>query len=244
MAPATPLRYACAVSTLSDATFRARVARHRSKLIVGASILVLLAAFLKLGSEVAELEFDAFDRAVLASLRGADGTPVGPPWLARSMLDITALGSGTVATIVTTIAVLSLVLARRRALALIVAVASIGGWGVMALSKGFYARPRPDATLAIDLATGLSFPSGHTIAATAVYLTIGSVLARAIEPRVQRIYILSVAAALAVVVGFSRVYLGVHYPTDVLGGWLVGGAWALLWGAVAAALHRREIVPS
>ena len=240
MAPATALRYACPVSTPSNATFRARVARHRPKLIVGAVILALLAAFLKLGSEVAELEFDALDRAVLASLRDADGTPIGPLWLARSMLDVTALGSGTVATIVTTIAVLYLVLARRRALALVVAVAAIGGWGVMALAKGFYARPRPDATLAIDLATGLSFPSGHTIAATAVYLTIGSVVARAIEPRVQRIYILCVAATLAVVVGFSRVYLGVHYLTDVLGGWLVGGAWALLWGAVAAELHQRE----
>ncbi len=229
------------MSTPSDATFRGRLARHRSKLIVGAIVLALLAAFLKLGSEVAELEFDALDRAVLASLRDADGTPVGPRWLARAMLDITALGSGAVATLVTTIAVLYLALARRRALALIVAVAAIGGWGVMALAKGFYARPRPDATLAIDLATGLSFPSGHTIAATAVYLTIGSVLARAIEPRVQRIYVLCVAAALAVIVGVSRVFLGVHYPSDVLGGWLVGGAWALLWGAVAAELHRREM---
>jgi len=229
------------MSTPSDATFRARLARHRSTLIVSAIILALLAAFLKLGAEVAELELDALDRAVLASLRSADGTPVGPRWLARAMLDVTALGSSTVMTLVTAIAVFYLALARRRALALVVAVASIGAWAVMALAKGFYARPRPDATLAIDLATGLSFPSGHTIAATAVYLTIGSVLARAVEPRVQRIYVSCVAATLAVAVGFSRVYLGVHYPSDVLGGWLVGGAWALLWGAVAAGLHQQEM---
>jgi len=229
------------VSTASNATFRALLARHRTRLIVGAIILMLLAAFLKLGSEVAELELDALDRAVLASLRDPHGTPVGPPWLARAMLDVTALGSGTVATIVTTIAVLYLALARRRALALVVAIAAIGAWGVMALAKGFYARPRPDVTQAIDLATGLSFPSGHTIAATAVYLTVGSVLARAVEPPIQRIYVLCVAAALALIVGVSRVYLGVHYPTDVLGGWLVGGAWALLWGAVAAELHQREM---
>jgi undecaprenyl-diphosphatase len=107
-----------------------------------------------------------------------------------------------------------------------------------------YARPRPDLVPHLSPVYTSSFPSGHSLIAAVVYLTLGSLLASVISRPMLKVYVLSVAMLLTTAVGLSRVYLGVHYPTDVLAGWLAGLVWALLCWLVARVLQRRGRVES
>ena len=84
----------------------------------------------------------------------------------------------------------------------------------------------------------LSFPSGHAMTSAAVYLTLGALLMRVADRRATKIYCMTCAMFLAGLVGVTRVYLGVHYPTDVLAGWLVGLSWALFCWLVERAIER------
>jgi undecaprenyl-diphosphatase len=88
----------------------------------------------------------------------------------------------------------------------------------------------------------LSFPSGHAMTSAAVYLTLGALLMRVSSRRVTRWYCMGVAAMATILVGLSRVYLGVHYPTDVLAGWMIGLSWALLCWIVERLLERRAVL--
>jgi undecaprenyl-diphosphatase len=107
------------------------------------------------------------------------------------------------------------------------------------LLKMGFDRPRPDLVPHGALVYTASFPSGHATLSAVVYLTLGALLAR-VQPRlVLKLYLLGLAILLTVMVGVSRVYLGVHWPTDVLAGWAVGAAWALLCWATALWLQRR-----
>ena len=202
------------------------------------AIALLLVAFGVLGSEVTEQETEAIDHRILLAFRTDDGSPIGPRWLASTMVNLSALGSGAVSTLVVGFAAIFLMMARRPAFAALVALCGLGAWGVMAMFKLILARPRPTIGSPLDQLATYSFPSGHTLAATAVYLTLGAVIAMGLDQRRQRLCVIVMAAFLALLVGVTRVYIGVHYPTDVLGGWLVGTAWALLCGLAARALHR------
>lgn len=191
-------------------------------------------AFIKLASEVIEGETLAFDRAILLALRTAGDTadPIGPAWLEAVMRDLTALGSTVVLTTITlAMAGLLLITRHGRLSALLILAVSLG----TALSntlKYFLARPRPDFVAhAVDVHT-MSFPSGHAMLSAVTYLTIGALLARD-QFFPVKVYILCVAILLSVLVGLSRVYLGVHYPTDVFAGWAIGGAWACVWWMIA-----------
>jgi undecaprenyl-diphosphatase len=181
-----------------------------------------------------------FDRAILLALRNpADpADPIGPAWLETMFTDLTALGGNTVLAAVTLIVVLYLVLARRPGAAAFVIGSVAGGTLLTFLLKSGFDRPRPDLVAHIVSVSTPSFPSGHAMQSAIVYLTLGALLTR-IEPRrIVRIYFVAVAVCLTLVVGFSRVYLGVHWPTDVLAGWLAGSAWAVLCWAVAMRLQR------
>jgi len=202
----------------------------------------LLLAFVELADEVAEGDTHAFDRAVLLALRsGADSTdPLGPPWFEAALHDATALGGTPVLTLVTLVALGFLLLAGRRATAALVAVAIGGGVLLSNLLKAGFQRPRPELVAHLVDVSSLSFPSGHAMMSTVTWLTLGALLATVQSTRRLRVYVLAVGAALALLVGVSRVYLGVHWPTDVLAGWCIGAAWALACWLVAGWLGRRE----
>ncbi len=185
-----------------------------------------------------------FDIAVLHLLRRDPPglVPVGPRWLQSAIVNISALGSGAVATLVVLLVVGFLLLARKPRLAGLVVACGLGSALVTHLLKSFYERGRPNVVGVIQPAAGLSFPSGHAMVSVALYLTLGVLIAGSLRQRRLRVYVVAAAALLAFLIGFSRVYIGVHYPTDVLAGWTVGLALALACGLVERALQRRGTV--
>jgi undecaprenyl-diphosphatase len=198
-------------------------------------------AFVALAGEVREGDTAALDRTILLSLRNPNdlSDPIGPTWLEEAARDITALGGHAVLTIVTLAVLAYLLLTRRRAAALFVLVAVGGG---MLLSTGLklgFERPRPDLVPHGARVYTASFPSGHSMLSAVTYLTLGALLARVEKVWRVRIFLVGLAVALTLLVGVSRVYLGVHWPTDVLAGWCGGGAWASLCWFVALQLQRK-----
>jgi undecaprenyl-diphosphatase len=230
-------------------TPREALARAGERLEAGTVILVLLVAsalwtFLGIADEVREGETAGFDRWLLLALRDpADPThPIGPAWLREVGRDLTALGGVAVLSLLTA-AVAAWLALRRLWGATWLLLASVGG-GILAstLLKLAFERPRPDLVPHLSHVATASFPSGHSMMAAVVYLTLGVLLAR-VEPRRRtKAFVLSVAVILTLLVGVSRVYLGVHWPTDVLAGWSIGAAWALLCWLVARWLQRRGAI--
>lgn len=204
--------------------------------LVGACLLI----FRHIAEEVGEGDTRAFDRAVIYALRtpGDLHRPIGPDWLNTAAVDVTSLGSTTVLGIIV-ILVCGLVLSLRRwREAALLLLASGGGLVITELLKDFFQRDRPPAILHAVPAINASFPSGHAALSATVYLTLGALIAHFAERRRVRVYALAAAVVLSVTVGCSRVYLGVHWPTDVFGGWCVGAGWALVWWGVALAWER------
>ena len=198
--------------------------------------LVLLVAligapslFLSIADEVAEGETAALDRRLLLALRspGDPSDPLGPRWFEESMRDITALGGFTVVTLLTIVATLLLVFHQRRREALIFAGTVILAYASSEVLKAFYDRDRPMIVAHGSIVYSQSFPSGHSTAAAATFLTLATVLASVESTRRTKALIYALAITAMVAVGVSRVYLGVHWPTDVLAGWALGATWAL-----------------
>ena len=197
--------------------------------------------FAELADEVLEGETHAVDRTILLALRNpADHEdPLGPRWVEEMARDMTALG-GTLVVASLSLAVTGfLVLDRKRAAARLVIFAVLSGFVLSHGLKLIFSRDRPDLVTHGSYVATSSFPSGHSMLAAVVYLTLAALLMR-VQPRVHvKAYVLALALALTLGVGVSRVYLGVHWPTDVLAGWAAGGTWALLWWSVARQLQRR-----
>lgn len=205
-----------------------------------AAVLAMTSAawiFVEVADEVADGDTRSLDRALMLALHPQpDG---GPLWLQAAARDLTALGSTTVlALLVCAAAAFLLLSGRRRAASFVLAWTASGALASMLL-KGVFSRPRPDLVPHGDFVTSASFPSGHAMLSAIVYLTLGALLARLASERVQKLYIMAAALFLSAIVGLSRVYLGVHWPTDVLAGWAAGAAWALGWW-MAAELTRGE----
>ena len=200
---------------------------------------ILIVAFLKLGSEVSELETDALDRRILLALRRTPDDPLGPRWVEAAMMHFSALGSGAVTGLISLIAVVFSLLARRPRFAALIASCAIGTSLLMGLLKGLYNRQRPTVVTHLDPPGGLSFPSGHSMISMALYMTLAVLIAHTLRERRLRRFVIGTGAFLTLLIGVSRMYLGVHYPTDVLAGWTAGGAWALVCGAIAYRLGRR-----
>jgi undecaprenyl-diphosphatase len=200
----------------------------------------LLIGFGLLAQQVLDGDTGAFDQAILLAFRSSadPSSPIGPPWLQEMARDVTALGSFAFLGFITIAVAGYLLISRRPALVLLVAVAVVGGVLISTLLKLGFDRPRPDIPHGARVFTA-SFPSGHAMLSAVTFLTLGALVARAETDRRLKAYFVSMALFLTIVVGVSRVYLGVHYPSDVLAGWCVGSAWAILCWSVALWLEKR-----
>jgi undecaprenyl-diphosphatase len=197
---------------------------------------VLLALMLIAGALLVVVLFlPNLDNGILLAFRtGAD--PAGPIWVEELARDITALGSSGVLALLVTASVLFLFLARQKTDAWTMLAATIGGVAVVVTLKGVLARSRPDEILRSVYVSTPSFPSGHTMMSTVTYLTLGALMARELRSRTLKTYVVLLALFVSGLVGVSRIYLGVHWPSDVLAGWSFGAAWALLcWTAAERA---------
>ncbi len=197
--------------------------------------------FIEVADKMVEGELHAIDRAILLALRspGNPADPIGPAWVQELGRDVTALGGNLMTTFVTVAAMGFLALQGKRRAALFVAVAVASGGMLSALLKSGFDRPRPDLVPHEAVVYTSSFPSGHAMTSAVVYLTLAAVLGRVLARRPQQIYFLSLALLITVAVGVSRVYLGVHWPSDVLAGWSAGAAWAMLCWAAALWMQKK-----
>jgi undecaprenyl-diphosphatase len=211
--------------------------------ILGAAALF---AFAKIANEVGQGETRAFDEWLLLSLRtpGDPAVPIGPKRVQELMRDITALGSTGVLTIMVLSVVGFLAMTRKSHAAILVLVSVVGGTLLSQTMKFTFARPRPDLVPHGAEVYTASFPSGHSMMSAVAYLTLGALLARTQPDHGVKVYIMTIAVTLTLMVGISRVYLGVHWPTDVLAGWSLGGVWALLCWLVMVWLQKRGDVES
>jgi undecaprenyl-diphosphatase len=182
----------------------------------------------------------SFDRDILLAFRtaGDPNDPIGPLWVEEAMRDLTALGSTSVLIFIVLSVYVYLLLTGRAKTALFIFFSIAGGQLLSSLLKLGVDRPRPDLVSHLAEVYTLSFPSGHAMLSAVTYLTLGSLLARVLPGRLLKSYVLAVAVIATLLVGISRVYLGVHWPSDVLAGWCAGSAWAMLcW------LISRRVLP-
>ncbi len=194
--------------------------------IAGAVIL----AFMLIAGAVMDGELRVFDEWILRALRepGNLADPLGPKWFEEAVRDVTALGSTVVLTLAVVIVSAYLWIGNAPAKAAFLIVAVTLGSMLNRLLKFGFARPRPDIVDHGTFVSTESFPSGHTANSTIIYLMLGMMLARVEASYRVKLFIFSVCVAISLMVGMSRIYLGVHWPTDVIAGWAVGAAWVLI----------------
>ena len=212
--------------------------------LLGSLFLIagLLLIFIFIAQDVFEGETASFDRAAILAFRSAGNISqsVGPPWVEEAVRDVTALGSIIVVIILSGAVLGYLLMLGKRGPALLLLMSVAGGTALNDLLKYVFARPRPDLVLPATQVFTSSFPSGHAAVSAVVYLTLGALLARDAPSVAGKIYVMAVAIFIVFLVGVSRVFLGVHYPTDVLAGWCIGSAWALTCWLAANRLQNRR----
>ena len=212
---------------------------HRLPVVLFAILTLGLFAFIEIAEEMAEGEMRKLDEMLFLSLRvpGDPATPLGPAWLQETAIEITAIG-GYPLIILTLAAVAGFFIVTRRYGAAAYAVLAVGSGALLSQTlKQYYGRPRPDLVDHLDAVHTLSFPSGHALVTTVAYLTLASLVIGFLPDRRARTYVLAVAVFVAVIVGVSRVYLGVHWPSDVAAGWALGAAWASFSWLILHLLH-------
>lgn len=208
------------------------------------AILGSLWGFAELAEEVMEGNTHEFDQRILLSMRNpADlSDPIGPGWVEEIGRDFTALGGNAVLTLLTLAVVGYLMLEGKHRMALVLIIATLGALGASTLLKSSIDRKRPDLVPHHTKVYTASFPSGHSMLSASTYLTMGALLVRVQRRKRIKAYILLVAITITLLVGVSRVYLGVHWPTDVLAGWTLGAAWALMCWLLAVWLQHHQRV--
>jgi undecaprenyl-diphosphatase len=211
-------------------------------LTLAAVVMTVVAGwcFLEIADEVAEGQTRGLDEWVVRSLRhSADpSNPLGPPWMEEVIRDLTALGGITVLVLVIGAVAGYLWICRAYHSIWLVLSASLGGLLLSVLLKGVFQRPRPNLTPYLTHVSLSSFPSGHSMNSAIVYLTLGLLLAELSDRTRLKAYFIAVALFLTVLVGISRVYLGAHYPSDILAGWTAGATWAGLCWLLARRFRR------
>lgn len=216
---------------------------RRREAVLPALLLLVLGVggylFLAIADEMAEGELRRFDEYVLLLFRNpADiSDPLGPQWLQEAALEVTAIG-GYPLIVLTVTAVVGLLIVTRRYGPALYTVLSIAAGSLVSYGlKLYYERPRPDLVEHLDPVHTASFPSGHAVVTTVAYLTLAALVMRFFDNWRVRVYVLVVAVIVALLVGISRIYLGVHWPSDVAAGWAVGAAWASFSWLVLSALQ-------
>ncbi|MDX1419556.1 MAG: phosphatase PAP2 family protein [Rubricoccaceae bacterium] len=216
-----------------------------------AGLILLLATlagsawvFLEIADAATTGQAEVVDEQILMLFReGEDpNDPIGSHSVESAVRDVTALGSLTVISLLTLLVLGYFFLDRRPRLALYMFVAVVGGAALSYALKFLYDRTRPSLVPPEALPGDPSFPSGHSAAAAVVYLTLALLLARRLPRRSLKVYVVVLGVLLTVAVGISRLYLGVHWPTDVLAGWTLGGGWALMCWQAERMLQRRGLV--
>jgi undecaprenyl-diphosphatase len=227
--------------TLNLRDWIALARREIVPLAVFLAVALLMLGFAEITDEVGEGEARWFDQGLLYALRTGDpADPIGPRWFEETVTEITALGGFGVLALVTLLATGFLILQKKWLDALLLVVATLGGTAISEGLKVGFARPRPDLVAHTVDVTSMSFPSGHAMLSAVTYLTLGALLAHAQSQRRARAYVLGAAVLLTLIIGASRIYLGVHWPTDVLAGWCLGAAWALICWFAVTLLTRGE----
>jgi undecaprenyl-diphosphatase len=206
-----------------------------------AGLVCAVWALAELIDEVIEGSTSDIDRDILLALRteGDLSDPIGPGWVEEMGRDLTALGGVAVLTLATASVALYFLMRHRTSSMLFLLSAVGGGIAISSIAKDVFDRPRPELVPYGSYVHTASFPSGHSMMAAVAYLSLGVLIARVQPSRRLKAFIILIAVMLTVLVGISRVYLGVHWPTDVLAGWLAGAAWAAICFAVAQYLGRR-----
>lgn len=204
-------------------------------------LIVGVWVFIEVADEVLEGDSQHFDEWAVRAFRRDDdpARTIGPPWLEEVGRDLTALGGVTTLVLVIGAVTGFLWLRRLYGAMWLVLASTVGGLALSTLLKFSFARDRPAVVPHLSMVHTSSFPSGHSMLAAIVYLTLGALLARVVHERVLKAFVLLVALLTTLLVGLSRVYMGVHYPTDVLAGWAAGLSWALLCWLAARHLQRR-----
>lgn len=210
----------------------ARIAPYAAWMTCGTVALL----FVHLSSEVAEGETQDLDTRVF---HWAQSVRMSRPWLEEALRDFSGLGSTVLIVLLALVSCGYLLLSGRRILAAIVASATLSGSIAVEALKHLFARPRPDASVSQYFVAGPSFPSGHASMSAVLFILLGVLSASALLSRAERAYALGVAAFLTFAVGVSRIASGVHWTTDVVGGWCFGVAWAALWLCIAQHLLGR-----
>jgi undecaprenyl-diphosphatase len=228
-------------------------AQRVTRWLGGADLILLLAllavvlgvwGFFRVASAVRAGSTQDLDEHILRSLRDPDdpARTIGPPWAQEVGRDFTALGGVACLSLITAAVAGFLLLIRKYGALGLLLLAIVGGLLLSTLLKDSFNRPRPSVVPHLSYVATSSFPSGHSMLSAVVYLTLGSLLARLVQPMRLKLYLVAVAGLLSLLVGLSRVYLGVHYPTDVLAGWAAGLTWATLCWLLARYLQRRGAV--
>lgn len=216
-----------------------------ARIFVWALAIVCAVGFVAVAWLVSAGATEAFDRDLLLALRNpADANDaLGPAWFEEALAEVTALGGYTILVILAGTVLATLLLNGERQAALFLGGTLVGGAFVSSGLKALFSRPRPDLVDHLDQTFTSSFPSAHAMVSTLAYLTLAVVGIRFLRRHSSRVFLLIVAIVLAFAIGASRVYLGVHWPSDVLAGWLAGAAWAGATWIVADAWTRSFAVP-
>lgn len=215
------------------------------KVVVTALIIAsTLFVFMELSDEVLEGETQDVDNYLLTAFREAGNLDrlIGPPWMLTTVTDISSLGGVSVIVLISILVGLFFLFRKQWHLLMFFVSSVIGGAFVMVLLKSLFNRPRPTIVPHLSPVSLESYPSGHSMVSAIVYLTLGAILARSTRSLKMRMYYLGSACVLTLLIGITRVMLGVHYPSDVLAGWCAGIVWAGTSYLLAQLLQRRGVI--
>lgn len=201
--------------------------------IIAASLAVWV--FVETAENVIDGDVRYLDTAILMALHRSD--PANLDWFYEFVRDISGLGGMGVLGLLTFASVIFLVISNKSKTAFFVTFATLSGTALSSLLKLGFDRPRPDLIPHLTHVYSASFPSGHAMVSAVVYLTLGTLLNRVVSGVWSKIFVMVVAVLLTGLIGLSRLYLGVHWPSDVLAGWAAGAAWALMWWTIANVIN-------